>query len=278
VGELPPLVQAKLLRVIEDHEVRPVGGKQAERIDVRIISATNRDLAADEAAGRFRGDLLARLSTVEIFLPPLREHVEDLPALLTHLCARAGLPGLTATPDALEAMALYAWPHNVRELDNLCKSVGLGGNAELTLERLPERISAGFHAARRESDVATLTTGPRATAPPQPPLHLGRAGSGSPDRGRARARAAATEPPPEAEPPPLLPGPRPDREAIVTALIAHGGNVRRASLDLGLARGHLYRLLRRFGVTPDDYRRGDTPLEAHAGPVLAFTRPSQDEP
>ncbi len=123
VGELPPEAQAKLLRVLQDGEFERLGGARSLRTDVRLIAATNRDLAAEAAAGRFRADLYYRLNVFPIALPPLRERREDLPELVQHLTAKAahklGLPQTTIGAAFVEQARAYDWPGNIRELENL---------------------------------------------------------------------------------------------------------------------------------------------------------------
>ncbi|UJR79724.1 PEP-CTERM-box response regulator transcription factor [Sandaracinus amylolyticus] len=139
VGELPPATQAKLLRVLEDGLVRPVGSARAQRVDVRVVSATNRDLAARVRSGEFRADLLARLASVELRLPALRERPEDLPALAAHLLARAGQPR-SIDVEAMELLALHAWPLNVRELDNVLRSAALAEEGPLSPSSIAPRL------------------------------------------------------------------------------------------------------------------------------------------
>ncbi|WP_310738452.1 sigma-54-dependent transcriptional regulator [Ideonella alba] len=123
VGELPTALQATLLRALEERRIRPVGSEQEVPVDVRIIAATHRPLAREVEAGRFRPDLYYRLQVVEINLPPLRKHKEDIPALVEHfigtLAPQLGLPPIEVSPDELAFLAQYDWPGNVRELRNL---------------------------------------------------------------------------------------------------------------------------------------------------------------
>lgn len=154
LGELPLPAQAKLLRVLEDRLVRSVGAERSTRVDVRFISATNVDLTSAIDGGRFRADLFARLSAVSIALPSLRDRREDIPVLIRFLLARAGLPSLTFTPDVMEALLLHAWPHNIRELDNLVRSLALHGSA-IDLGDLPPHLQAQLREARREQHAAT---------------------------------------------------------------------------------------------------------------------------
>jgi transcriptional regulator with GAF, ATPase, and Fis domain len=123
LGELPLPAQAKLLRVLQQGEIERLGGTQTRKVDVRVVAATNVDLQAAVASGRFRSDLMYRLNVYPIRIPPLRERIDDIEPLATHLlsrfCALHGkrMPGFTDR--ALDAMRGYRWPGNVRELENL---------------------------------------------------------------------------------------------------------------------------------------------------------------
>ncbi len=123
VGDLPPEMQPKLLRVLENGEFQPVGEDQTRRADVRIVAATNRDLKDAVRAGRFRQDLYYRLSVFPIELPPLRERKEDIPVLTAHFfeaaCKRFNRPGLRLTESQINQLLSYDWPGNVRELQNV---------------------------------------------------------------------------------------------------------------------------------------------------------------
>ena len=118
VGELDAGAQAKLLRVLQEGEVRPVGEDRAQRVDIRLLAATHRDLAGWVAAGRFREDLLYRIKVVTLHIPPLRERPEDIPGLARHFLARAaqrfGLPPAQVTRALLDRLLAYPWPGNVR--------------------------------------------------------------------------------------------------------------------------------------------------------------------
>lgn len=132
VSELPPAMQAKLLRVLEERKIRPVGGEQEIDVDVRVVAATNRRLDQAVAEGRFRQDLYYRLHVLEISLPPLRDRLDDLPDLVEHfihqMALRLGLPPVPASPETLACLAHYAWPGNVRELKNMVeRAILLGG-------------------------------------------------------------------------------------------------------------------------------------------------------
>jgi two-component system, NtrC family, response regulator AlgB len=148
VGELPPELQAKLLRFLEERRFERVGGRTTVEIDVRVIAATNRDLEAEVAAGRFRADLFFRLNVVAIRLPPLRERREDVPRLVAHLLDRlAAQHGRARAPvpsDAAQrAIERYPWPGNVRELVNaLERAVVLSSSDVIEAEGLPDSVVA----------------------------------------------------------------------------------------------------------------------------------------
>lgn len=137
IGELPLPMQAKLLRVLQEGEVEPVGGGTTVSVDVRVIAATNRDLAAEVAAGRFREDLYFRLDVLRVRTPALRERLADLPALAQHLAARAadelGLPAPALDADAIAHLQSATWPGNVRQLANsLTRAVAMAASHVLT--------------------------------------------------------------------------------------------------------------------------------------------------
>ena len=147
VGELPPELQAKLLRFLEERRFERVGSSETVTVDARIIAATNRDLEADVRAGRFRGDLFYRLNVVSICLPPLRERREDLPDLITHtlatLCARHRRGAISLAPEALAALIASQWPGNVRELVNVLEHAVVLARADVVaVEDLPDRLLA----------------------------------------------------------------------------------------------------------------------------------------
>ncbi|ABM43742.1 two component, sigma54 specific, transcriptional regulator, Fis family [Acidovorax sp. JS42] len=142
IGDLPLPMQSKLLRAIQERNVRPLGSTQEEAVDVRIVSATHRDLAADVQAGRFRQDLYYRLNVIELLIPPLRERREDLPALCEALLARieqeSGVAVPHLTEEALQCIAQHPLTGNVRELENLLhRAVALSDGHELHVEGAP---------------------------------------------------------------------------------------------------------------------------------------------
>ncbi|MEK7830098.1 MAG: sigma-54 dependent transcriptional regulator, partial [Acidobacteriota bacterium] len=145
VGELPLMMQPKLLRVLQEGSVRRVGADQEKNVNVRVVAATNRDLEAEIQAGRFREDLYWRLNVIHLGIPPLRERPFDIPLLVEHFINKsaevAGRPALNVTPEALATLTAYSWPGNARELENAVeRAVALAEGAHLTPEDLPERI------------------------------------------------------------------------------------------------------------------------------------------
>jgi len=149
VGETSPAMQLRLLRVLQEGEVRRVGGAGTRRVDVRVIAATNADLEADVAAGRFRRDLFYRLNVFPVRLPPLRERTEDIPALADHFlrqaCRRARRAVPAVGPEALLLLRGYPWPGNVRELENeIERAVALADDGRpLGPKHLSDRIATG---------------------------------------------------------------------------------------------------------------------------------------
>jgi two-component system, NtrC family, response regulator AtoC len=144
IGELPLELQAKLLRVLQEKEVRPVGSNQRVKVDVRIIAATNRDLEAAYKAGTFRKDLYFRLNVVTVHVPALRERRSDIPMLVNWFCERYA-PGadLRVSNTAMKALMNYDWPGNVRELENCVeRAVALGNGTLIDLGDLPPTIAA----------------------------------------------------------------------------------------------------------------------------------------
>jgi DNA-binding NtrC family response regulator len=151
IGELGIGMQAKLLRVLEQGEFLRVGGQKAVTVDVRIIAATNRDLAQAMKDGSFRQDLFYRLNVVTIHLPPLRDRREDIPGLVSHFLTVFGqeqsAPPKVFSPEAMALMLAYGWPGNVRELENVVKRAAALATTSLILpDHLPE--STRFHVAQ----------------------------------------------------------------------------------------------------------------------------------
>jgi transcriptional regulator with GAF, ATPase, and Fis domain len=166
IGEMPLTLQAKLLHVLQDNEFFRVGGRELISVDVRIIAATNRDLAGMVASGRFREDLYYRLNVVSLVVPPLRERREEIPFLVDYLCKRFSAQFKRPTPslsaETLSLLLAYPWPGNVRELENLVKRwVALQDEAPLRIEleqrsRLIEGAGSETVARRKPAQRAGL--------------------------------------------------------------------------------------------------------------------------
>jgi len=165
VGDMPMATQAKLLRVLQEKEVEPLGSNRVIKVDVRVIAASSVDLRRMVSSGRFRSDLYYRLCVLPIELPPLRERVSDIEALCDHIleeiAGRAGSPPRELTPTALAVLSAYAWPGNIRELHNVLEEVALKSDrprlsAEelaLALPRVQRSTKAGSGVALRLADV-----------------------------------------------------------------------------------------------------------------------------
>ncbi len=152
IGEMGPKMQAQILRVLQDGEMRPVGGTEAIRVDVRLVCATNRDLDAEVKAGRFREDLYFRINVVTVRMPPLRDRAGDIPILVRHfinkIARREGRAEASVSPEALELLCRYGWPGNVRELENAIeRAVAVAkGNVVLPSD-LPVEVYGGAQVA-----------------------------------------------------------------------------------------------------------------------------------
>ncbi len=253
IGEMALSIQSKLLRVLQEKEVRPIGGRDSERVEARIVAATNRDLRREIAAGRFREDLFYRLNVVEVHVPPLRERLEDIPALVEHFLERVsaefGLPAHRMSPEAMQALLRFDWPGNVRQLENAVKSSAILARGTM-VSAAELRLPAG-----EPLEPPPL---PAASAPSGSYGHSAAASShGEPPFLPARGAAASTGDPPSS------PGrggastggirTRADwegaeRQRILDALVECNWNKSRAADILGVSRRNLYRKLARYGI------------------------------
>jgi DNA-binding NtrC family response regulator len=163
IAELTPALQVKLLRVLQEMQVRPVGSTKAYPVDVRVIAATNRDLERAMTDGSFRQDLFYRLNVVRVLLPPLRDRRDDIPALVSHFLRRFNrrfhrdVRGIA--PEALAALSAYSFPGNVRELENLVeRAFAMGAKDQLTLADLPTLASTPATAAAPVTSAEAIPT------------------------------------------------------------------------------------------------------------------------
>ena len=148
IGDMGPKMQAQLLRTLQDGEVKPVGGSEPIRVDVRLVCATNKDLDEEVKAGRFREDLYFRINVVTVHLPPLRERREDVPILVAHFLAklarRERRSAAALSPEALKLLNAYGWPGNVRELENAIeRAVAVAKGNVVTPSDLPPEVGGG---------------------------------------------------------------------------------------------------------------------------------------
>jgi DNA-binding NtrC family response regulator len=213
IGELPPHVQAMLLRVLQERTVRRVGGEQAIKVDVRVVAATHRDLEHMVRDGRFREDLYYRLRGATLVVPPLRERISDVPAMIDAFLREASIGGrarkLAVTPEAMRLLAAYAWPGNVRELRSEVHRWAVFCDDEVT-----------------PADLASEMRGTVAARVPQ---------RSEPVRFKLTTLDAAVR---DAE-----------RAAITAALAAHAGNLSRTAQALEIERNTLKRKLARLGLS-----------------------------
>src|SRR5215831_10336805 len=159
IGELPLDLQAKLLRVLQEKEFRPVGSLTTRRSDFRIIAATNRNLQAEVEKGTFRRDLYFRLNVINIRLSPLRDRIEDVPSLINHFLRRAGASH-TMTAETMEVLLSYDWPGNVRELENCIQHmVAINSGPLLHVGDLPSNLQNHLIAKRSQSLSAAAGVG-----------------------------------------------------------------------------------------------------------------------
>jgi transcriptional regulator with GAF, ATPase, and Fis domain len=210
IADTGPAMQAKLLRALQEGEIQPVGAGRVEKVDVRVVASTNRDLEAEARAGRFREDLYYRLAVVELVVPPLRDHRDDIPALAAEFARRYGerfgVEGVRLSPGLVEVLRSADWPGNVRQLENaVARMVALGASGELGADAFG-RAPAGPPAE------------PGVEPPPEGTLSL-------------REHLDAIE-----------------RSLIVKALDAAGGNQSEAARRLGLSRSAFIDRLKKYGL------------------------------
>ncbi len=219
LGELPLLMQAKLLRTLQERKIRRVGGRQETDVDVRVVAATVRDLDAMVAQGRFRKDLFYRINVVRIDLPPLAARGDDLGLLAEHFAVKysreMNKPVSGITPEAYQVFAHYGWPGNVRELQNVIRrALALSTDSMIGLDDLPDSVVVAAGGDWPSSD------GPAGYF-------------------RVRDEHMAKF----------------ERQYLVELLRRHGGEVTSAAIEAQLPRGTLYRLLKNHGIDAGSFRR-----------------------
>ncbi len=219
IGEIPIEMQVKLLRVLQESEFERVGGIKTIKVDVRLVTATNRDLLAEVGAGAFREDLFYRLNVVPIHIPPLRERREDIPLLADHFIAkfndRLKKEIATITPEAIERLVAYQWPGNIRELENLMERTMLFCEGpDILVSDLPPEVAG-----------APVSVAPLPAA--------GEEARPAPESLKEAVRA-------ETE--------RVERELIQRALDATGGNVTQAARKLKISRKSLQTKMKELGL------------------------------
>jgi two-component system nitrogen regulation response regulator NtrX len=261
IGDMPTAMQAKLLRVLQENEFERVGGSETIKVDVRVIAATNKNLAAEIAQGRFREDLYFRLNVVQLHAPPLREHREDLPALvdafLAESCRKNGRKPMRLAPDALRRLADCDFPGNVRELRNLVERLAILCEGPVITLREADALLPQRRVAEGEGRQpgALATPGPLALqapndAPPQAivlPAPLASSAPASPET-RFRPDQPFRVQVEDAE-----------REIILGALTYTRDNATEAAKLLDLERGHFYKKMKALGLKRAG---GETSLDA----------------
>jgi DNA-binding NtrC family response regulator len=232
VGEIPPRVQVKLLRALEDRRIRRVGGEKPVDVNVRILAATNRDLEADIDKSGFRSDLFFRLSVVTLTIPPLRDRREDIEKLalayLEHFRQQVGRSDIAIEPAALDVLIRHDWPGNVRELINAVEqAVLLCSENRITVEDLPRRVVAAVI-----PDAATVL-------------------SASDDGAMRLPDELLAKPLPEARAGIVSAF---ERAYVVRLLQATGGRIGETAKQAGINQRHLYDLMRRLGLRKEEFK------------------------
>jgi len=225
IGEMSPPLQSKLLRVLQERTVQRIGSSHEITVDIRIIAATHRDLSKDVEEGRFREDLYYRIAVLEVKIPPLRERIEDIPALArclaNRICKRLERPPVEICDDCLGKLATYFWPGNVREMENVLERaiVSMRGAGCLNAESVdlpansPQRRHGEYANGASESSPANIY--------------------------RTATRSLRDT----------------EKEAIAEALRNSGGNIKRAAARLGIARNTLYRKMEDYALLPEGQTR-----------------------
>lgn len=240
VGELPLDAQVKLLRVLQEGEIEPVGASKPKRVNVRVISATNRRLLNMAKDGTFREDLYYRLNVFPIYVPPLRERMEDLPSLIEHFIAKLGaeagrrVHGIA--PNAFDLLKNHDWPGNIRQLENaIFRAIVLAETTQLQLSDFPQILT---QSTSRAAVVETMQSAPNSTPVHiDAPLILEMSDAIAPTSDRFLSK--------EGEIPPLADV---ERDLIAFALERYDGRMSHIARSLGIGRSTLYRKLKEYGL------------------------------
>ncbi len=227
---MSPTMQVRLLRAIQEGEIRPVGGDRPVKVNVRIVAATHRDLRAEVEKGNFRQDLLYRLEVIVLELPPLRDRREDIPLLASHLLGelaeREGKPAPALSRGALELLFHHDWPGNVRELASVLETARVLASGEV-IQPGDLAASPAFRAVRPRVGGPLAATDGEATG------------------GDFREQIQAFE-----------------RKILSDALARASGNMSKAARELGMDRAQMFRLLKRYGIGQSPATRADEPRTA----------------
>ncbi len=246
VGELPLDMQVKLLRALQEGEVDPVGGNKPVKVNVRIISATNRDLAAQVKAGQFREDLFYRLNVFPVDVPPLRARVEDIPALVRHFITRfnaqEGRRVLDASAEAMEMLSTHPWPGNVRQLENaVFRAVVLSDGDYLTPQDFPHISGLTPSLGERAPDAAPAP----ARTPPHEEAFADVVREATRPGGPVDIMDAGGH---------LRPLEAIERDLIQYAIETYSGRMAEVARRLGVGRSTLYRKVREYELDVDHFR------------------------
>jgi DNA-binding NtrC family response regulator len=258
IGDLPLDVQVKLLRAVQEGEVDPVGGRGSVKVDIRLVSATHRDLLQRVKDGQFREDLFYRLNVFPIHVPPLRDRREDIPALVNHFLSRVGgsgpaRPVTGITPQALAMLGAYDWPGNIRQLENaVFRAVVLCESGVLGIDEFPQirgqldgfdlagHMDAGEFSADGGETQAPVSVSPSSegedvSQDARMSAHFGILRALD-DRGNVRSLADV------------------ELEMIQLAISRYGGQMSEVARRLGIGRSTLYRKLKEYGIDPEEER------------------------
>jgi DNA-binding NtrC family response regulator len=236
IGDLPLDMQVKLLRLLQEGEFRAVGGMQWNKVNLRIVAATHRDLQKEVTAGRFRLDLFYRLNVFAIRLPPLRDRKEDIPLLVRHFMEAgqaSGLPWMETTPELMEAFQTYDWPGNVRELKHCIDRLSaLQSEGALQMSDLPSPLQHSLATANLHQLSGALAI------------------SDSPNRDMSNHDMPNHDMPEFTMTPrsPVISLPQSERHTITRALVATKGERGKAARILGIGRTTLYRKMKQYGI------------------------------